>query len=121
MMMFFLKSVEKKRAALAGCPDGLCGLTSLLALEGERVAMLDAGLVEVVVAGCEAGIVEADGEIAAFLAVAFPCGSYLEAAREQGEVGMIVRLLIAILLESDLGLDCEGADVAGEAVIRLGE
>ena len=52
--------------------------------------MLDAGLVEVVVAGCEAGIVEADGEVAAFLAGALPCGSDLGAVGSEVVIGMIV-------------------------------
>ena len=52
---------------------------------------------------------------------AFPRDADFLSAGEDGEVGVIVLLLVVVALEGDAGLDGEGVEFAREAGFRRGE
>src|ERR1022692_3615849 len=109
--------VENIGAALLPPREGL-SLLGLRALEGERVAVLDAALVEVVVAGREAGVLEADGKVLSFLTLALPRGTDFEIAAKNLEGGSIFVGPVENPVKVGLYFKGEGIDLARVAVVR---
>src|SRR5579863_1034375 len=89
--------------------------------ESQRVALLGAGLREVVVTGREARFLEADRDVMAPIVAALPRCADVFAVCEHGVIRVAVLLLVVVALEGEACLDGEGVELAGEAGFGGGE